>query len=493
MAQVINTNVSSLTAQRNLDRSGQSLETSLQRLSSGLRINSAKDDAAGLSISNKFTSQIRGLNQGIRNASDGISLAQTAEGALSETGDILQRIRELAIQSANGSQSGTERTALQAEVSQLQSEINRIAETTSFGGRKLLDGTFGTENFQVGANANETISVSLSNARATNIGNNAVTTNGTATAAVAAAATRPANTVAAQNVTVAGSLGSSTVAVAAGATGDQIETQINAVTATTGVSATARTTATLGSFSAAGTFAFTVGTRSGNTGTGTNYNSAISVQVTDTSNLKDVADAINSSSAASGVTATSNGATISLVNEEGRDIYLENVLATGTATVNLTGSSGAAVTLGAAAGTDSSTVGASISFNSFKGFAVTASVATGLFTATSANSSALSSVASINIGSQTGAQSAITTIDGALDFINNDRGNLGAVQNRLAGTIRNLSNVAENVTAARSRIQDADFAAETANLTRTSILQQAGISVLAQANSLPQQTLALLK
>ena len=493
MAQVINTNISSLTAQRNLDRSGQSLETSLQRLSSGLRINSAKDDAAGLSISNKFTSQIRGLNQGIRNANDGISLAQTAEGALSETGDILQRIRELAIQSANGSQSGTERTALQAEVSQLQSEINRIAETTSFGGRKLLDGTFGTENFQVGANANETIAVSLSNARATNIGNNTVATNGTATAAVAAAATRPANTVAAQNVTVAGSLGSSTIAVAAGATGDQIETQINAVTATTGVSATARTTATLGSFSAAGTFAFTVGTRSGNTASGTNYSSAISVQVTDTSNLKDVADAINSSSAASGVTATSNGATISLVNEEGRDIYLENVLATGAATVGLTGSSGAAVTLGAAVGTDSSTVGASISFNSFKGFAVTTSVATGLFTATTANSSALSSVASINIGSQTGAQSAITTIDGALDFINNDRGNLGAVQNRLAGTIRNLSNVAENVTAARSRIQDADFAAETANLTRTSILQQAGISVLAQANSLPQQTLALLK
>jgi flagellin len=491
MALGINTNVPSLTAQRNLDKSAQSLETSLQRLSSGLRINSAKDDAAGLSISNKFTAQIRGLNQGIRNANDGISLAQTAEGALSETGDILQRIRELAIQSANGSQSGTERTALQAEVSQLQSEINRIAETTSFGGRKLLDGSFGTEQFQVGANANETIAVSLSNARATNIGNNAVSTTGTVTAAVASAATRPANTVAAQTLTVAGSLGSSTVTVAAGATGDAIETQINAVTATTGVSATARTTATLGAFSAAGTFAFTIGTRSGNTASGTNYTSAISVQVTDTSNLKDVADAINSSSAASGVTATSNGSTISLVNEEGRDLFVEN-FTNGVTTATLTGSSGAAQTL-TSGGTDSSTVGAAISFNSFKGFAVTASVATGLFTATTANSSTLSSVASINIGSQTGAQSAITTIDGALDFINNDRGNLGAVQNRLAGTIRNLSNVAENVTAARSRIQDADFAAETANLTRTSILQQAGISVLAQANAQPQKVLALLQ
>ncbi len=491
MAQVINTNISSLTAQRNLDRSGQSLETSLQRLSSGLRINSAKDDAAGLSISNKFTSQIRGLNQGIRNANDGISLAQTAEGALAETGDILQRIRELAIQSANGSQSGTERTALQAEVSQLQSEINRIAETTSFGGRKLLDGTFGTENFQVGSSANETISVSLSNARATNIGTNSVSLNGTVTAAVAAGATAPANTVAAQNVTIAGSLGSSTVAVAGGATGDAIETQVNAVSASTGVSATARTTATFGSFSTAGTYAFTIGTRSGSTASPTTFSSSVSVQVTDTTNLKDVADAINSSSAASGVRATSNGSSIALVNEEGRDIFIEN-LTNGVATATLQGSSGVAETL-TSGGNDSSTVGAAITFNSFKGFAVTTDTATGLFTATTANSSSLSSVAAINIGTQSGAQSAISVIDGALDFINNDRGNLGAVQNRLAGTIRNLSNVSENVTAARSRIQDADFAAETANLTRTSILQQAGISVLAQANALPQQTLALLQ
>jgi flagellin len=484
MAQVINTNISSLTAQRNLDRSGQSLETSLQRLSSGLRINSAKDDAAGLSISNKFTSQIRGLNQGIRNANDGISLAQTAEGALAETGDILQRIRELAIQSANGSQSGTERTALQAEVSQLQQEINRIAETTSFGGRKLLDGTFGTETFQVGSSANETISVSLSNARATNIGTNTFTTDGSATDAVAAANARPDNTVAGQSLTVAGSLGSKVLTIAAGATGDSIETQVNAVSASTGVSATARTTATIGNLSAGGTFSFTIGTRSGNT-------AAISVQVTDVGNLKDVADAINSSSAASGVTATSNGSSISLVNEEGRDIFLQDVTATASATLDLTGGSGTAVTLGAA-GTDSSTVAADISFNSFKGFAVTGS-STGLFAATTANSSTLSSVAAISIGTQAGAQSAIAVIDGALDFINNDRGNLGAVQNRLAGTIRNLANVAENVTAARSRIQDADFASETANLTRTSILQQAGISVLAQANALPQQTLALLK
>ena len=182
MPQIINTNIPSLNAQRNLNTTQQSLSTSLQRLSSGLRINSAKDDAAGLAISNRFTSQVRGLNQAVRNANDGISLSQTAEGALSETSELLQRVRELSIQSANGTQSSVERSALQAEVAQIQQEINRIAETTTFGGRKLLDGTFGTETSQVGANANETISISIANARATNIGANTVTNTGTVTA-----------------------------------------------------------------------------------------------------------------------------------------------------------------------------------------------------------------------------------------------------------------------------------------------------------------------
>ncbi|MCG3169651.1 MAG: B-type flagellin [Pseudomonadales bacterium] len=491
MPQIINSNISSLNVQRNLDASGKSLATSLARLSSGLRINSAKDDAAGLAISNRFTAQIRGLNQAVRNANDGISLSQTAEGALQETGELLQRIRELSIQSANGSQSGTERAALQAEVSQLQQEINRIAESSTFGGRVLLDGTFGTESFQVGSSANETIAISLSNARATNIGANTVAANGTMTAAVAAAATAPANTVAAQTLTLSGSLGSSTASIGAGATGDAIATAVNAVTANTGVSVTARTTATLSAFTA-GTATFTIGTRSGTTASGTNYSANISVQITDASNLKDVADAINASSAASGVRATSNGATISLVNEEGRNIYIENYLNAGT-TATLTGASGAGVAIGAAVGTDSSTVGATLSFSSYKGFAVTASVATGIFTATTANSSSLSSVASLNIGTQQGAQNALAVVDAALQFVDSERGQLGAIQNRLLSTISNLSNVVENVTAARSRIVDADFAAETANLTRASILQQAGISVLAQANALPQQTLALLQ
>ncbi|MCP5320803.1 MAG: flagellin [Pseudomonadales bacterium] len=493
MPQIINTNTSSLNVQRNLDVSGKSLSTSLARLSSGLRINSAKDDAAGLAIGNRFTAQIRGLNQAVRNANDGISLSQTAEGALQESGELLQRIRELAVQSANGSQSGTERAALQAEVSQLQQEINRIAETTTFGGRKLLDGSFGTENFQVGANANETIGISLSNARATNVGAHAVDANGTLDAAVAAGATAPANTVASQTLTLSGSLGSKIATIAGGATGDSITTSVNSLSANTGISVTARTTATMSAFTA-GTATFTIGTRSGDTTSGTDYTANISVQIADASNLKDVADAINASSAATGVRATSNGSSIALVNEEGRNIFIQDYTnSNATKTVNLTGASGSAVTLTGGTATDSSTVGATLKFDSHKAFAVTASVGTGIFNATTGFSSSLSSVASIDIGSQQGAQDALAVADAALRFIDAERGQLGAIQNRLIGTISNLSNVVENVTAARSRIMDADFAAETANMTRASILQQAGISVLAQANSLPQQTLALLQ
>ena len=489
MPQIINTNIPSLNAQRNLDKSGQSLATSLQRLSSGLRINSAKDDAAGLAISNRFTSQIRGLNQAVRNANDGISLSQTAEGALAETGELLQRMRELSIQSANGSQSGTERAALQAEVSQLQQEINRIAETTTFGGRKLLDGTFGTEAFQVGSNANETISISIANSRATSIGANTIASSGDIDAAVAANAAVQPNNIDAQSLTLAGNLGSSTISIAAGATGDQIASQVEAVSANTGVSLTARTTATF-AVATAGTLSFNIGSVSGST----SYSASVSVLVTDVSDLSSLADAINASSAASGVTATSNGATLSLVNEEGRNIFVENYAHSGFQHATLSGASGAAALLHPEIGSaDSATVGATLSFTSYQAFSATTTSATGgIFTALT-NSSTLSSVASIDIGTQQGAQDALAVVDAALQFIDATRGDLGAVQNRLLSTISNLQNVTENVTAARSRIQDADFAAETANLTRASILQQAGISVLAQANALPQQTLALLQ
>ena len=243
MASTINTNVASLTAQRNLGMSQTSLNTSIQRLSSGLRINSAKDDAAGLAISERFTSQIRGLNQAARNANDGISLAQVAEGAMSSAGNILQRVRELAVQSANASNSASDRQALQQEVGQLVAELDRIAQTTEFNGQKLLDGTFGTQQFQVGANANQTIIAATANLRTSVYGNNQnLSANGAGPAAQAvAAAPAAANGVTAGNIVLNGSIGSATVAVVLDSSAKTIADQVNAVQANTGISASART------------------------------------------------------------------------------------------------------------------------------------------------------------------------------------------------------------------------------------------------------------
>lgn len=504
MPQIINTNISSLTAQRNLNSSQEALNVSLNRLSSGLRINSARDDAAGLAISNAFTSQVRGLNQAIRNANDGISLAQVAEGALQESTNILQRIRELAIQSANGTNSGSERAAIQQEVSELQSELNRIADTTSFGGRALLDGSFGTESFQVGSEANETINVSIGNARATNIGANQVGTTATAATAInrssagAATAALSLNGVAAQSLSISGNLGTAATAVTAGQTGDSIAASVNASSSSTGVEASARTTAVF-DFADTGTVSFNIGSRSGNTAANdfATNNATVTAVVGDATDLSSVADAINGVSASTGVTAVFEDGAVTLTNESGRDIVISDFANTSTAgvqTATLTGNEAgtpAAATLTEAT-TDSASVGATLDFVSSNNFSVTTDTAASIFVA-AANTSALSAVSSIDLGTQQGAQSSLAVVDAAIGFIDSTRAGLGAVQNRLQSTISNLQSVTENVSSARSRIQDADFASETASLTRNQILQQAGISVLAQANALPQQVLSLLQ
>ncbi|MCC6532562.1 MAG: flagellin [Burkholderiales bacterium] len=501
MPQVITTNLASLNAQRNLNASQSSLSTALQRLSSGLRINSARDDAAGLAISQRLTSQINGLNQAVRNANDGISLAQTAEGALQESGNILQRIRQLAIQSANDSNSAADRKALQAEVSQLTSELNRIANTTTFNGKKVLDGSFSSQKFQVGADSNQTIDVTISDARATALGNysynstNNVAANGIEVA-TAAAASLGNNNFKAQAVTINGSLGQATIAagtLVAGSTARTVAAEVNNVTGSTGVTATARTTATIGNLSAAGTFTFNL--------YGQNTSSVqISATVTATSDLTALRDAINAQTGLTGITADGTGATLTLVQAEGYNVALEGVIATGTATLDLTGGEGAAATLGALVGTDSSTVGGQISFNSENAFTLSSSVAGasgGLFgSAAAANAGVtgtLSAVGSVSIGSQTGANSAISVLDAALQKLSAIRADLGAVQNRFGSTISNLETTSENLEAARSRVRDADFAAETAALTRGQILQQAGTAILAQANALPNGVLALLR
>lgn len=497
MGLTINTNVMSLNAQRNLGTSQSALAKSMQRLSSGLRINSAKDDAAGLAISDRMTSQIRGLNQAARNANDGISLAQTAEGALQETTNILQRMRELAVQSANDTNSASDRSSLQAEVNQLKQEISRISETTEFNGKKLLDGSMTSAQFQVGANSNQTISFGISSAKAASLGNNSLDSdNATADFAIegatSAAAASSANDVGAQTLTVIGKEGSETLSVGAGDTAAVIAGQVNAIAADTGVTASAQTTATLSDLSANGSVTFDL--------QGTNT-SAVSINATVLSDdLTNLVTAITEQAGNTGITATlsADKTSITLSQSAGYDIKISDMLhSTAGETMDLTGSEGSAVTIGAATDTDSSTVGGEVSFSSSGGFNVTSDVAAGagsLFStnADAANVSELSSIDNVDITTVTGAADAIESIDGALMQIDNMRGELGAVQNRFESTIANLSNVSENLSAARSRILDADIAQETSAMTKNNILQQAGVSILAQANQAPQLALSLL-
>jgi flagellin len=393
MALSVITNTSSLNAQRNLTKSGEGLATSMQRLSSGMRINSAKDDAAGLQISNRLTSQVNGLGVAQRNANDGISMAQTAEGAMQASTDILQRMRELALQSANGSNSSDDRDALQKEVTALSTELTRISTTTSFGGQKLLDGNFGTKNFQVGSNANEVIGMTLTSIAADVLGK-----------------------VDAVDMVGSGSYDAANIGIA-----DE--------------------TVTFSVTNAQGT-------------------SAVDVDLTVGMGAKDVAEAINASAGSIGITATYDEANGTL------SFAAENGTTAATTVSTLTGTTGVFALASTALSTgyvdDSSTLGSAIN--------------------------------SINISGSdgTGAQSALKSIDAALKQVDEQRADLGALQNRFGHTISNLSNISENVSASRSRIQDTDFAVETAVMTKNQILQQAGTSILAQANQLPQAALSLI-
>ena len=494
----INTNVMSLNAQRHLGNSQSALAKSMQRLSSGLRINSAKDDSAGLAISDRMTSQIRGLNQASRNANDGISLAQTAEGALQETTNILQRMRELAVQSANDTNSASDRSSLQAEVNQLKQEMTRIAETTSFNGKTLLDGSMTSAQFQVGANAHQTISFGIDSAKAVDLGNHSLSSNNATDdfalgGATSGAAAHSINDIAAQTLTVIGMEGSQTASVANGDTAAVIAEKINDIAADTGVTATASTTATLSNLSVDGTVSFDL--------TGTNATAiAISATVL-TSDLSTLAAAINDQAGNTGVTATlsADKTSIELNQSSGADIAIDDLFhSTSGETMDLTGTIGNAETLGGTTSTDSSTVGGVVEISSAGSFNVTSDVtaaAGSLFAgvnAGDANTSTLSTINDVDITTVEGSANAIMAVDSALMQVDNIRGGLGAVQNRFESTIANLSNVSENLSAARSRILDADIAQETSAMTKNNILQQAGVSILAQANQAPQLALSLL-
>ena len=495
MALTVQTNVTSLNGQRNLSSSGSALTTSMQRLSSGLRINGAKDDAAGLQISNRLTSQINGLGVAQRNANDGISMAQTAEGAMQASTDILQRMRDLSLQSANGSNSADDRAALQKEVVALQDELTRISDTTSFGGQQLLDGSFGTKQFQVGAQANETINVSLSSVAADDIGTNRTDLSGTtaglgeaaAAQAGSAAAIAAGNGVTGGGVSIVGRDGTTqSIANGANATAKDIATSINAKKDATGVTADAKSQVSMSGFSSSGGMSMTLNGQ------------AISATTTGTGDVESIMKAINEKSAQTGVTATDAGSgKLVLTDETGADIQIGDYTdSTGTGSVavkgmNYDGTDGDTTTTLTAGGTNSTVVAGTIRLSSSQSFSTAAGDVT-LGPDTNANASSKVSVDTVDLGTQAGAQSAIDIIDGAIAQIDGQRADLGAVQNRFGHTISNLSNIEENVSASRSRIRDTDFASETAMMTKNQILQQAGTSILAQANQLPQAALSLL-
>ena len=478
MPQVINTNIASLNAQRNLNMSQNSLQVSLQRLSSGLRINSAKDDAAGLAIVTRFTAQINGLNQATRNANDGISLAQTAEGSLVTIMDNLQRMRELAVQSSNATNSQSDRDALQNEVVQLRDEVQRVASGAQFNGVNLLDGTFSAQNFQVGANnsANDRIVISsIGDARTSALGASfsATVTSG----AVNTTAINGSN-VQINGVNIIATVSDGVSTASADASAKAKATAINGTAGTGGVTATAVT-------DVAGTSQTAVA------GTGTiTINGITTATITQTgtagTDRTAVVAAINAISAATGVSATDTGADatgITFQAADGRNIVHSFTQATGTFTAASTGVGAAATTSGTL----------TLTAKGSSGIAAAGTVAIlGSPTTTAATQSG-TAISNISISSAAGALTAMDSIDAALATITSSRASLGAIQNRFSSAIANLQTNAENLTASRSRIQDADFASETAALTRSSILQQAGTAMLAQANSLPNGVLSLLR
>jgi len=497
MAQIINTNTMSLNAQRNLTTSSSSLATSIQRLSSGLRINSAKDDAAGLAISERFTTQIRGINQAARNANDGISLAQTAEGALGEVGNNLQRIRELAVQARNATNSESDRQALNAEVQLLKAEIQRVAEQTNFNGTNLLDGSFTNQAFQIGADQGQTINIAqIANANIRELGNwNQVATPARFSAATPVGAATGTPTPGAAQLDLSAVDPTSTFSFAVNGTtvnipangardlealSNEVAASINASVPGTatgnadGTIALSNATATqvvIDAFSngvtaqtvpaqsagAGSDASFTAGsfTLTGSKGTVTiNYPAAGGAA----QRTSDLAKAINDQSYNTGVSASTDKDGKLVLSSQDGDFQIAGG-ATLTEQTGLT-----------AGGTEAGTVGTAW---------VAGSPKTGF--------------ADLVISTQTDADNAILAMDAALQSINSARADLGAIQNRFTSTIANLNTNSENLSAARSRIRDVDYAQETAELTRGQILQQAGTAMLAQANQVPQNVLRLLQ
>ncbi|HEY3434006.1 MAG TPA: flagellin [Rhodocyclaceae bacterium] len=553
MPQVINTNMASLNAQRNLNKSQSDLSTALQRLSSGMRINSAKDDAAGLAISQRFTSQIRGLDQAQRNANDGISLSQTAESALQSSGDILQRIRELAVQASNATNSTSDRQALNAEVQQLTQELQRVSTATQFNGQNLLDGSFMSAAFQVGANANQTIVATSGNFQTNAYGNYRIggsaaqsdngpgdltvgSTLGTKLTSVLTGASNQ-SAIKAGAMSISSGAGNYVVKYNDNTSAEQLAATVNA--AQTGVRASATTSFILGAVDATAptptgpatnefqqtkSYSFMVATDTSTPGAPPSSFTTISftvggsistgASISSADQLNAAAQAFNDVSGKTGFTAqivkTDGGKYgLELTNNAGKDLRLVNNSASGldvsledqTVLDGSTATAPTAATLTAAGNQTTWTTGSDawingqVTFDSERSFSVTDTNTNGylLNSVTTTQAAQLQTCDKMDVSSYDSAQRTLAIVDSALAAVNGQRARYGALQSRFETTISNLQTTSENLSASRSRIQDADFAKETAALSRAQILQQAGTAMLAQANSSQQSVLKLLQ
>ncbi|AZE62451.1 MULTISPECIES: flagellin [Pseudomonas] len=579
MALSVNTNITSLGVQKNLNKASDALSQSMNRLSSGLKINSAKDDAAGMQIANRLNNQVKGLNVAIANANNGVSIAQTAEGAMQESTNTLQRLRELALQAANGDKSDADRVSLQQEFTAKVGELNRIASTTTFGGRNLLDGSFSNVAFQIGANANETISFGMTDISSTALKGNykEASVNSTALTGLAATATGSVLTdkatttgTAAAGATAATDtlkINGTVISLGAFAATDKGAAAVEAInkqTATTGVTASADADGvlTLSSTKAikleAGEVAAAIPgpppvaaktdglaslnlTAAANIPTTSNLTSAGSISVNGTEVKWDknatMASVLTDLTAAAGGTATGASATftegrVKLTSGDGADIKLSNTtsgslsqlgLSAGTTQAKLTADTSIDVngvevkfkkgdTADAVvASINSASTGVQASKNADgtlnlfadkditikDGSAGTGLKALGLTAVSDAGTKAAvtmeTSVSDLNILTAAASQQAVQALDDAMQQIDSQRSQLGAVQNRFASTVANLQSISQNSSAAKGRVEDADFASEAAELTKQQTLQQASTAILSQANQLPSSVLKLLQ
>ena len=490
----INSDYMSSMVLQSLNKTDAQMTSAMQRLSTGKRINGAGDDAAGLSIASKLKAQVNGLKAAIKNASDALAMVGTIEGALEETTDMLQRMRQLAVQAASDTNTGTDRAYLQDEMNQLSTEINRISNNTEFNSSKLLDGSFTDKVIQIGTAGNQVLRLGVASTDSGTLGTYQITSDDESQAATATHANAKsalnALFVDAADYVVKGSFGTVTATVDLGADARDVASAFNTISGTTGVLAAAITRARL-TFASASTYTFTLEGKSSTFST-------VTATLTSTSDVTAIKDAINAVSGATGITAalTTSKAGINIVQEEGYDIIIGDVTggnATVTAmdrseelnasTINLTNG-----------GNDSTAVMGQVALSSHQAFTVTPGNSANHFaTGVAEESSTINSISSISLTTKSGATNSLSVIDGALAMVSEIRSSMGAADNRLKSTIDNLSNIAVNAQASLSAIEDANFAEETSALTKAQILQQASTAMLAQANKGKQGMLALIQ